>query len=37
MPASFLIRTTSHYERLARLVRKRHPKFDAAQQGALKF
>jgi len=34
MPAPFLVRTSSHYERLARLLRKRQPKFDAAQQKA---
>jgi hypothetical protein len=34
MPAPFLVRTTSQYERLARQLRKRQPKFDAAQQSA---
>lgn len=34
-PAPFLVRTTSHYERLARLLRKRQPKFNAAHQSAV--
>ena len=33
-PAPFLVRTTSHYERLARLLRKRQPKFDLVQKRA---
>src|ERR1700733_11646075 len=37
MPAPFLVRTSSHYERLARLLRKRQPKFDAAQQRAFEI
>ena len=37
MAALFLVRTTSHYERLARLLRKRQPKFDAAQQRAFEI
>jgi hypothetical protein len=31
-PPSFLVRTSTHYERLARLLTKRQPKFDAAQK-----
>jgi len=37
MPAPFLVRTSSHYERLARLLRKRQPKFDAAHQKAIEI
>lgn len=37
MPAPFLVRTSSHYERLARLLRKRQPKFDAAHQSAFEI
>jgi hypothetical protein len=37
MPAPFLVRTSSHYERLARLLRKRHPKFDTAHQRAVEI
>lgn len=37
MPASFLVRTSPDYERLARLLRKRQPKFDAAQQRAFEI
>jgi hypothetical protein len=33
LPSS-LVRTTTHYERLARLLRKRQPKFDTAQERA---
>ena len=36
-PAPFLVRTSSHYERLARLLRKRQPIFDAAQQLTLEI
>ncbi len=37
MPAPFLVRTSSHYERMARLLRKRQPKFDAIQQRAFEI
>jgi hypothetical protein len=37
MPAPFLVRTSSHYERLARLLRKRQPKFDAAHQRTIQI
>ena len=37
MPASFLVRTSAHYERLARLLRKRQPKFDTAHQRAIEI
>jgi hypothetical protein len=37
MPAPFLVRTTAHYERLARLLRKRQPKFDAVHQRAIEI
>ena len=36
-PPSFLVRTTTHYERLARLLRKRQPKFDAVQKSAFEI
>jgi hypothetical protein len=36
-PAHFLVRTSPHYERLARRLRKRQPKFDAAHQTAVEI
>jgi hypothetical protein len=36
-PAPFLVRTTPHYERLARLLSKRQSRFDAAQRRAFEI
>jgi hypothetical protein len=36
-PAPFLVRTSSHYERLARQLLKRQPKFEGVQQRAFEF
>jgi hypothetical protein len=36
-PRPFLIRISSHYERLARLLHKRQPKFNAAQKSAFEI
>ncbi len=36
-PPSFPVRTSSHYERLARLLLKQQPKFGAAQQRAFEI
>lgn len=37
MPVPFLVTTSSHYERLARVLLKRYPKFGAAQQRAVEI
>lgn len=34
---SFLVRTTKHYERLARALLKRQPKFDVVQESAFQI
>ncbi len=36
-PPPFSVRTTPHFERLARALRKRHPEFHALQNRAIKI
>ena len=36
-PPSFLVRTSAHYERLARLLLKQQPNFAAAQHRAFQI
>jgi mRNA-degrading endonuclease RelE of RelBE toxin-antitoxin system len=37
MPSSFSVVPSKHYERLARLLNKRHPKFVAVQASAIEI
>jgi len=36
-PPPFLVRTSTHYERLARMLGKRHPKFEGAQKTTIEI
>jgi hypothetical protein len=35
MTPAFLVRATTHYERLARMLRKRQPKFEAGTKKSI--